>query len=61
MHKWPYDLVFEQPTPGLHKQELITYKHDERGNLIKETATRNFYGDSDYIDSVNTDVICSCK
>ena len=61
MSDWSYDNIFSQPKPGLHKQEHITYKHDERGALIKEKITRNYYGEQDYQDSIVTEIICSCK
>ena len=54
---WPYDAIFEQPTPGVQMQKLITYRVVNR-KLVVETVTRRFYGDQDYQDSVSTEIIC---
>lgn len=53
---WFYDRILSQPTPGLKRQELITY-YTENGKLHKETITRRYYGDDDYQDSVSTEVM----
>ena len=57
MSEWKYDRIFEQPQPGIKKQELVTYKIENR-KLIKEVVTRRFFGDDDYQDSVRVEVVC---
>ena len=37
-------------TDGVVKAEYITYRK-KNGMLVKETSTRSFYGNGDYIDS----------
>ena len=57
---WPYDAIFQQPTPGLLKQELVNYRL-EGDRVVKEVVTRCFYGKNDYQDSVRTEVIYAPK
>ena len=56
MAEWPYDRIFQNPPEGVVQQELITYRV-LRGKITKERITRKYYQNSDYQDSVSTEVL----
>jgi len=49
---YPYDRIFEQPRPGILRQELTTYSEID-GQIIRTTVVRKFFAD-DYNDSTTT-------
>jgi hypothetical protein len=49
---YPYDKIFDQPHPGLIRQELVTYTELD-GRVHRTTVTRAFFGD-DYNDSTTS-------
>lgn len=49
----PFKNAFEGDTEGVIRREIVTYRQ-KNGMLVKETATRNYYGDNDYNDSIST-------
>jgi hypothetical protein len=49
---YPYDKIFDQPHPGLIRQELVTYTELD-GRVHRTTVTRSFFGD-DYTDSTTS-------
>jgi hypothetical protein len=46
---YPYDKIFDQPRPGILRQELITYSEID-GQIIRTTVVRKF-SLNDYVDS----------
>ena len=50
MTEGPFQGAFEADTIGVVRREIITYRYKE-GKIVKETATRTYYGDGDYNDS----------
>ena len=52
MTKSPFNTQFDDPRPGLIRQELVTYEMI-KGKLIRTTVVRNFF-DDDYTDSMTT-------
>ena len=49
---YPYDKIFDQPRPGLIRQELVTYT-ELNGRINRTTVTRTFFSD-DYNDSTTS-------
>jgi hypothetical protein len=49
---YPYDRIFDQPNPGILRQELITYSEID-GQIIRTTVVRKFFAD-DYVDSTTS-------
>lgn len=49
----PFKNAFEGDTEGVIRREIVTYRQ-KNGMLVKETATRDYYGDKDYNDSIST-------
>ena len=49
---YPYDKIFDQPSPGILRQELITYSEID-GQIIRTTVVRKFFAD-DYLDSTTS-------
>ena len=45
--------AFEGDTEGVVRREIVTYRF-KNGLMVKETATRDYYGNSDYNDSIST-------
>lgn len=49
----PFKNAFEGDTEGVIRREIVTYRQ-KNGMLVKETATRDYYSDNDYNDSIST-------
>ena len=49
---YPYDKIFDQPRPGLIRQELVTYT-ELNGRIYRTTVTSSFFSD-DYNDSTTS-------
>ena len=49
---YPYDKIFDQPRPGLIRQELVTYTELD-GQIHRTTVVRKFFAD-DYVDSTTS-------
>lgn len=49
----PFKNAFEGDTEGVIRREIVTYRQ-KNGMLVKETSTRDYYGDDDYNDSIST-------
>ena len=49
---YPYDRIFDQPRPGLIRQELVTYTELD-GRINRTTVTRTFFPDN-YTDSTTS-------
>ena len=49
----PFKNAFEGDTEGVVRREIVTYRF-KNGLMVKVTATRDYYGDSDYNDSIST-------
>ena len=53
MTEGPVKNAFEGDTEGVVRREIVTYRF-KNGLMVKETATRDYYGNSDYNDSIST-------
>lgn len=53
MNDGPFQGAFESDTTGVVRREITTYRYQD-GKMIKETATRTYYGDGDYNDSTSS-------
>ena len=51
MTEGPFTGAFESDTKGVVRREITTYRYIN-GVMVKETATRTYYKDGDYNDSI---------
>lgn len=49
----PFKNAFEGDTEGVVRREIVTYRF-KNGIMIKESASRDYYGSNDYNDSIST-------
>ena len=49
----PFKNAFDADTDGVIRREIVTYRM-RNGNMVKETACRDYYQSGDYHDSVST-------
>lgn len=52
MTEGPFKAAFDADTNGVVRREIVTYRY-KNGNIVKETAVRDYYKDGDYHDSQN--------
>ena len=50
----------DQPRKGLKRQEFISFEVTD-GYLRKETITRVFFNNGEYMDSVSTETVCNAS
>ena len=49
----PFKSEFDTNLEGVVRRELTTYRYKD-GMVVKETATRTYYADGDYNDSISS-------
>lgn len=54
MSEGPFKSAFDADTLGVVRREIVTYRVNKRGMLVKESAYRDYYPNGDYHDSQNT-------
>jgi hypothetical protein len=54
MTEGPFKSAFDADTQGVLRREIVTYRVNKDGILVKESAYRTYYPNGDYHDSQNT-------
>lgn len=49
----PFKAAFDADVDGVIRREIVSYRMKD-GNMVKETACRDYYQSGDYHDSVST-------
>jgi len=49
----PFKAVFDADTNGVVRREIITYRI-ENGMMVKQEASRDYYKNGDYHDTINS-------
>lgn len=49
----PFKAVFDADTDGVVRREIITYRM-ENGMMVKQEASRDYYKNGDYHDTINS-------
>ena len=49
----PFKAVFDADTNGVVRREIITYRM-ENGMMVKQEASRDYYKNGDYHDTINS-------
>ena len=54
MTEGPFQYALDADTHGVVRREIITYRVNKHGMLVKEITVREYYKDGDYQDSQST-------
>jgi hypothetical protein len=49
----PFKAAFDADVDGVIRREIVSYRMKD-GNMVKETACRDYYQSGDYHDSIST-------
>ncbi|MBT4995883.1 MAG: hypothetical protein HOM88_05365 [Hellea sp.] len=53
MTEGPFKNAFDADVDGVIRREIVSYRMKD-GNMVKETACRDYYESGDYHDSIST-------
>ena len=53
MTEGPFKNAFDADVDGVIRREIVSYRMKD-GNMVKETACRDYYQSGDYHDSIST-------
>ena len=53
MTEGPFKSAFDADTKGVIRREIVTYRV-KNGVMTKESATRDYYGNDDYNDTISS-------